>query len=205
MRNLMGRTLRLLQGGLERFPAALAERGRALVQHPQRLFALVDPLLRQRLTGLRIRVHGDYHLNQLLSTGRDFVVIDFQGPAGDTLEERRRKHSVFRDVASMIRSFHYAAATTLLDGTVVREIDRHVVAPWAEAWHRCIAGAFLRSYLEATAGAPFLPGAEELGQVVETHLLEKALWELGNELELEGETPAVPLEAILDLVDAEGP
>ena len=205
MRNLIGKTLRLLRGHLAPIPPPLGVRTRALGVHPDRALRLVDPLLRQRLTGRRIRVHGDYHLDQLLSTGKDFVIIDFEGPLDETLAERRRKHSPFRDVAGMIRSFHYAAVTTLLDGTVVREIDREVAAPWAEAWHRWISGAFLRSYLDATTGASFLPAREDLPLVLRTHVLEKAFLELANELELGAETVTIPLAAILDLVEDEKP
>jgi maltose alpha-D-glucosyltransferase/alpha-amylase len=200
MRNLIGRTLRVLGAHIERVPAPLAERARELAGHPQRALALIEPLLHQHLTGLRIRVHGDYHLDQLLSTGKDFVIIDFEGPANETLAERRRKHSAFRDVAGMIRSFHYAAATTMFDATVVREIDRAVVAPWAEAWHRFISGAFLRAYLDAASGAVFLPTSDELPLVLETHILERALWELTNELERGTDSLSIPLAALFTLV-----
>jgi maltose alpha-D-glucosyltransferase/alpha-amylase len=201
MRNLVGKTLRLLRENLDRVPEPLLERTRDVLVHPERALRLVEPLLKQRLTGLRIRVHGDYHLDQLLSTGKDFVIIDFEGTPNETLAERRRKHSPFRDVAGMIRSFHYAAFTTLLDGTVVREIDRPVATPWADAWRRWVSGAFLRAYLDATANARFLPAPDELPQVLETHLVEKALLELANELELGTDTLSIPLSEVLDLLD----
>jgi maltose alpha-D-glucosyltransferase / alpha-amylase len=205
MRNLIGRTLRLLRENVGRVPADLAERTHRLVAHPERALARVEPLLRQALTGLRIRVHGDYHLDQLLSTGKDFVIIDFEGRPDEPLAERRRKHSVMRDVAGMIRSFHYAAATALLDATVVREIDRGAVAPWAEAWHRWISGAFLRAYLEAMADSPVLPSRDELSLVLDTHILEKALLELAEELEGRSDTASIPLAALLDLVELPEP
>jgi maltose alpha-D-glucosyltransferase/alpha-amylase len=100
----------------------------------------------------------------------------------------------------MIRSFHYAAMTALLDGSVVREQDREAAAPWAEAWHRQISGSFLRAYLAAAGGAPFLPLPEELALVLQTHLLEKAFQELRDELDACGETVTIPLAAIAELV-----
>ncbi|MDB4981786.1 MAG: trehalose synthase, partial [Myxococcales bacterium] len=202
MRNLVGKTLRLLRVHLSSVPGPLLPRARDLAEHPERALALFEPLLRQRLTALRLRVHGDYHLDQLLSTGKDFVIIDFEGRPNETLAERRRKHSVFRDVAGMIRSFDYAAATSLADATVVREIDRDLAAPWAAAWRQWISGAFLRAYLEAAAGAPFLPAGEELALVLETHVLEKAFLELADELEVGADTVSIPLTAILDRVEA---
>ena len=109
MRNLVGKTLRLLRENLDRTPRAVMPMGRGLVDGQDQVLKVFEPYLTRRLTGLRIRTHGDYHLNQLLYTGKDFVLIDFEGLPGETLAERRRKHICLRDVASMIRSFHFAA------------------------------------------------------------------------------------------------
>jgi maltose alpha-D-glucosyltransferase/alpha-amylase len=100
----------------------------------------------------------------------------------------------------MIRSFHFAAVTSLLDSTVVRLEDRDVATPWAEAWHRWVSAVFLRSYLDATAGAAFLPVADEVSLVLDTHLLEAALNELEDELVLCNETVTIPVLAIAELV-----
>src|SRR5262249_35686223 len=135
---------------------------------------------------------GDYHLEQVLYTGKDFVVMDFDGPPSLTLAERRRKHSPLRDVAGMIRSFHYAAVTGLLDAAMLREEDRPVLAPWADAWQRWIAGAFLRAYLDATLGAPFMPAPDDLPLVLTTYLLEKAFYELRDELDRCADTVTIP-------------
>jgi len=138
---------------------------------------------------------------QVLYTGKDFVVIDFSGVAAETLVERRRKHSSMRDVAGMIRSFHYAAYMTLLDGSVVREEDRVMATPWAEAWYSWVSSAFLRAYLEATRGAAFIPSEEDLALVLTTHLLEKAFNELREELgRPASEVVSIPLMAIAQLV-----
>ncbi|HXI60354.1 MAG TPA: hypothetical protein VNO55_30035, partial [Polyangia bacterium] len=113
MRNLAGTTLRLLRENLGWMPASIAQPARDLAAHPERALKAFEPLLTRKLTGLRIRTHDDYHLDQVLSTGKDFVIIDFEGPGGERLADRRRKHSPFRDVAGMIRSFHYAAMTAM--------------------------------------------------------------------------------------------
>ena len=161
---------------------------------------MFEPLLNQRLTGLRIRIHGDYHLEQVLYTGKDFVIIDFEGPQQEMLAERRRKHSPLRDVAGMIRSFHFAAFAALFDGVVVREEDRAQAATWADPWHRWVSAAFLRAYLEGTAGSPIIPGDAETTLVLNTHLLAKAFFELRDELERCDETVMIPLTAIAELV-----
>ncbi len=200
MRNLAGKTLRELKLNLVRLPPRIAAPARLLAEDAGRTLKVFEPLLTHRMTGLRIRIHGDYHLDQVLHAGKDFVIVDFDGAEGETLIERRRKHSAVRDVAGMIRSFHYAAMTALLDGSVVREQDREAAAPWAEAWHRQISGSFLRAYLAVTGGAPFLPLPEELALVLQTHLLEKAFQELRDELDACGETVTIPLAAIAELV-----
>ena len=154
----------------------------------------------RRSTALRIRTHGDYHLDQVLSTGKDFVLIDFEGPAGAPLSDRRRKHSAFRDVAAMIRSFHYAAAIAALDSTIVREMDRALTAPWADAWSRWVSAAFLRAYLAACDGASFIPTPDELPSSSKIHLIEQAFHELRGELAKRAETVAIPLAALLELL-----
>jgi maltose alpha-D-glucosyltransferase/alpha-amylase len=200
MRNLVGKTMRMLRSSLGRLSAAAMPRAQLLVDSQERSLKVFEPLLSRKLTGLRIRTHGDYHLDQVLYTGKDFVIIDFDGPPVLTLAERRRKQSALRDVAGMIRSFHWAALTGLLDGAVVREEDRPALAPWADAWQRWIAGAFLRSYLEATVGAPFMPAPEDLPLVLTTHVLEKAFSELRDELDRGAETLTIPLDAIVEIV-----
>jgi maltose alpha-D-glucosyltransferase/alpha-amylase len=204
MRNVAGKTLRLLRTNLSRLPATVADSATELAKNPDRALKALEPLLTQKFTGLRIRTHGDYHLEQVLSTGKDFVIIDFDG-GNEPLVERRRKHSALRDVAGMIRSFHFAAMTALLDSSVIREEDRAVATPWADAWHRWVSTAFLRSYLDATAGASFLPEAAELPLVLDTHLLEEALHELNDELTLCRETVAIPIRAVAELLSASRP
>jgi maltose alpha-D-glucosyltransferase/alpha-amylase len=199
MRNLAGRTLRLLRGRVDHLPAAAADLARRVLGGYHRLLAMFEPYLTLRLSGLRIRVHGDFHLQQALFTGKDFVIIDFDGVPQDTLAERARKHTALRDVAGMIRSFDYAAKSVWLDGAVVRPDDRPTAAPWADAWRRWVSGSFLRAYLDATSGAGFLPAPEHFDLILDAHVAEKALRELGDELALGAETVVIPLAAIAEL------
>jgi maltose alpha-D-glucosyltransferase/alpha-amylase len=199
MRNLVGTTLRRLRGALPSLSPAAAALGRRLVDGQDRMLKIFEPFLHKRWSGLRIRTHGDLHLEQVLYTGKDFVIIDFEGPPAETLGERRRKHECLRDVAGMIRSFHYAAFTALLEQSVVRPEDRTIAEPWADAWYRFVSGAFLRAYLEATAGMPFVASAEDQALILDTHLIRRALYELGEELARGAETVAIPLAALVEL------
>jgi maltose alpha-D-glucosyltransferase/alpha-amylase len=198
VRNLVGKTLRALRDCLGRMPNGLADDGRRLVGGQEQILKVFEPYLGQRLTGLQIRTHGDYHLEQLLYTGKDFVIIDFDGPPTEPLADRRRKHNSLRDVAGMVRSFHYAAFTALLETAVVRPEDRPVAAPWADAWYRWVSGAFLRSYLTATEGAPFLPARDDLDVILDAQVLQKAFHELRGELERCAETITIPLSWIIE-------
>jgi maltose alpha-D-glucosyltransferase/alpha-amylase len=199
MRNLVGRTFRLLRGARGRLPASAADLGQRLLDGQERVLKIFEPFLHKRWSGLRIRTHGDLHLEQVLYTGKDFIIIDFEGPPAETLAERRRKHECLRDVAGMIRSFNYAAFTALLESTVVRPEDRPIAEPWADAWYRWVSGAYLRAYLEATAGMPFVATAEDQPLILDSHLIRKALYELGDELARGAETASIPLAALVEL------
>jgi maltose alpha-D-glucosyltransferase/alpha-amylase len=198
VRNLVGKALRLLRDCRDRIPARVADEARRLIGGQEHVLKVFEPYLGQRLTGLQIRTHGDYHLEQLLYTGKDFVIIDFDGLMSETLAERRRKHNCLRDVAGMVRSFHYAAFTALLETSVVRPEDRSIAAPWADAWYRWVTGAFLRKYLAVTAGAPFLPAPDDVQVILDAQVLQKAFIEMRGELDRCAETLSIPLSWIVE-------
>jgi maltose alpha-D-glucosyltransferase/alpha-amylase len=157
-----------------------------------------------KLTDERIRCHGDYHLGQVLWTGRDFSIIDFEGEPARPLSERRIKRSPLRDVAGMLRSFHYAAYTALFAevGGPERVAEDPVAEGWARFWYRWVAAAFLREYLAATEGAAFLPARpEDLELVLGAFLLEKAVYELQYEADTRPDWLHVPVQGVIDLTE----
>jgi maltose alpha-D-glucosyltransferase/alpha-amylase len=163
-------------------------------------------ILDQKPTVMRIRCHGDYHLGQVLYTGHDFVIIDFEGEPARPLSERRIKRSALHDVAGMLRSFHYAAYSALLDreaSGVVRPEDIPILEPWARFWYLWVSAAFLKAYLAEAGQASFIPQSrEELQALLDAFLLEKAIYEVGYELNNRPEWVRIPLQGILDLVGA---
>jgi maltose alpha-D-glucosyltransferase/alpha-amylase len=202
LRNLIGRTLRELRGHARTLPGGLAEPALLLVGSEARILRWLEPFLTRKVNGARIRTHGDLHLAQVLHTGKDYVFIDFDGGRSGRLTDRRRKRSALKDVAGILRSFHYAAAMALLDESVVREADRATVAPWSEIWRAWTGAAFLRGYLERTEGASFLPPTpEHLAPMLDILLVERAFLELSEELEAGQDTLAVPLEGLVQLLD----
>jgi len=169
-------------------------------------------LLDRKLSGARIRWHGDYHLGQVLFTGKDFAIIDFEGEPSRSLSERRLKRSPLRDVAGMLRSFHYAAFTGLLAqgdegaGSVVRPEDQVTLEPWARFWYQRVAATFLGAYLATAESAGFLPRTtEERALLLDVFLLDKGLYEVRYELNSRPTWVGIPMRGIADLLDRAGP
>jgi trehalose synthase-fused probable maltokinase len=153
----------------------------------------------------QIRCHGDYHLGQLLVREHDFVVIDFEGEPARPLSERRKKQLALRDVAGMIRSYHYASCSAAARAQQSSpQSDARSIERWAQAWYFWTSVAFLTAYRQIAAGAVFLPASgEEFECLLETCLLDKALYELRYELNNRPDWVDLPLQALMDLVDRE--
>ncbi|HEX6350368.1 MAG TPA: maltose alpha-D-glucosyltransferase [Candidatus Dormibacteraeota bacterium] len=150
------------------------------------LMRRVRGIIERPLTAQRIRVHGDYHLGQVLWTGSDFVVIDFEGEPSRGLHERRLKRWALKDVAGMLRSFHYAAQAAQVDG----------------GWAGDVSDAYLQGYVETpgVGGASFMPrSAEETRLLLDVMLIEKGLYELRYELNSRPDWVRIPLRGLLDL------
>jgi maltose alpha-D-glucosyltransferase/alpha-amylase len=160
----------------------------------------------RRIHAMRIRLHGDLHLGEFLYTGRDFVLIDFEGAPHRPLSERRIKRSPLRDCATMLRSFHYISHGALhgqIPGVPTRAEHKPVLEGWARFWNRWVGLAFLREYLETAGSAPFLPKTREnLGVLLYTYLLEKAVHEVAYEAQNRPEWLPVPIQGILQLMEA---
>ena len=152
------------------------------------------------IRAVRTRIHGDYHLGQVLYTGADFVIIDFEGEPARPLSQRRLKRSPLQDVAGMLRSFHYAAHAPLLASTGSVNVDasnREKLNGGAEVWAKWVSERYLDEYLKTALGAEFLPPSrEEIMVLLQLHVLEKAVYELGYELNNRPEWVAIPLEGI---------
>jgi maltose alpha-D-glucosyltransferase/alpha-amylase len=163
------------------------------------LLACLRATVRQPITALRIRCHGDYHLGQVLCRGNDFVVFDFEGEPHRSIGERRIKRSPLRDVASMLRSFHYAADEALVQS---RAEDRPALRAWAPLWLDWVSRYFLRAYLREAAPAAFLPrGHDELRKFLLFYMGEKALYELQYDLNERPDRAHVPIRGLLSLIE----
>jgi maltose alpha-D-glucosyltransferase/alpha-amylase len=193
------RTLQLLRRRAKGNPDA-----EALLACEEEIQQRIRRILDGRITGLRIRTHGDYHLGQVLHTGNDFVIIDFEGEPTRPLSERRIKRSALRDVAGMLRSFHYAPYAVLFgqsQHSVIRTEDMTAVESGAKFWYRWVSAAFLRAYLGESGNAAHLPQTpEEIQVLLDAHLLEKAFYEIAYEMNNRPDWSRIPMRGVLDLL-----
>jgi trehalose synthase-fused probable maltokinase len=206
MREGIAEALRLLR----RKQQVVPERWRAAVErvaNAEQLFVRrTRAALRQTSSAMRTRIHGDYHLGQVLRAGSDLVIIDFEGEPARTIQERRVKRSPLQDVAGMLRSFHYAAFVPLLGPSAAHSSvrDAEASAVWADCWWEWMAGCFLRAYLETSGSSCHIPGdRNELAGLLEFHLLEKAIYEPAYELNNRPEWVGIPLVGICSILESE--
>jgi maltose alpha-D-glucosyltransferase/alpha-amylase len=201
MRNLTGRVVQLLRRRLKTLPEqSQSDAAQVLALEPE-ILSRFHSLIEHKFNATRTRIHGDYHLGQVLYTGKDFMIIDFEGEPARTLTERRQKKSPLQDVAGMLRSFHYAAYAAYFEQLARGLVTAHLAAGlevWARYWQLWVSAAFLKGYLRVAQNASFLPETPEgLRILLDVHLLEKAVYELGYELNNRPDWVKIPLQGIL--------
>jgi predicted trehalose synthase len=224
MRDHLTQVFPALRARLRDFPAGLRQHAEQLLAAEPELFARLEtPTIAEPLT--KIRCHGDYHLGQVLVVKEpgvrsqrsgvkdqaslrptpdsrplpaDFVILDFEGEPTRPLAERRGKYSPLKDVAGMVRSYHYAAHAALL----AQPPDRRLrLESWAAAWQHRAAAAFVDSYCRTVAGSGLVPkAAAQFHVMFDLYVLEKALYELHYELNNRPDWVAIPVQGLLDIV-----
>ena len=208
MRNLTARAMQLLRAALpdlEEGPRADAE---ALLAAEPALLKRFAGMTAGPLDAKRIRNHGDLHLGQVLFTGRDFMIIDFEGEPARSLSDRRVKRTPLRDVAGLMRSFNYATYAALLDASARGLVDPGSEAArdleaWGRAWCDAVSAAFLSAYLVESDGAEWIPSdRDDLEMLLDTSLLEKAVYELTYELNNRPTWVPIVLEGLRELLEA---
>jgi maltose alpha-D-glucosyltransferase/alpha-amylase len=205
MRNLLGRVMRLLNVRINTIPQEQRKVAQTLFNNKASVEELFEAFLKGKFNVVRTRTHGDLHLGQMLYTGKDFFIIDFEGEPARPLVERRRKRSPLRDVAGMLRSFEYAAFAQLTHqlrtGVFGNKVTAASMEPWVRFWQMWTSWAFLRSYRTTSNDASYLPKDRgELRVLLDAFTLEKAVYELGYELDNRPDWVFIPLYGISRLV-----
>jgi trehalose synthase-fused probable maltokinase len=202
--DLAVRNFEMLRAKSGELPEVLGEAAKQTLKLEDDALLTLHSVLEKDISAMRIRIHGDYHLGQVLFTGSDYFIIDFEGEPARPMSERRNKRSPLQDVAGMLRSFHYAARSAALAARERRapspESDERL-ARLAAQWQALAAGEFLRAYRSAAGDAQFLPASPaEFDALLRVHLLEKAIYELGYELNNRPAWLAMPLEGIREIL-----
>ena len=200
----MNRSFQFLRDKLTNLDESAATDARYVLQREEEARNRFAMLRSTRIDTVRIRHHGDYHLGQVLYTGQDFVIIDFEGEPARALSERRLKRSPIRDVAGMIRSFQYAAYASLfgqVPGLTPRAEAMERVAEWAEVWTAWVSATFVKGYLARAEKGAFVPqSGDSLRILLDAFLLEKAVYEIAYELNNRPEWVRIPLHGISKLL-----
>jgi trehalose synthase-fused probable maltokinase len=188
VRSLATQVLPLLRQRLDQLSGEARADAEAVLRDWDQVHHRLRALIGRPITARRIRCHGDYHLGQVLFTGGDFVIIDFEGEPARPLRERRLKRWALKDVAGMLRSFAYAGQATQV--------------PHGAEWATVAGNAFMEAYLAAAAGATFLPrDPEERDLLLDVMLIEKALYELRYELDHRPDWVRIPLRGLAGLME----
>ncbi len=176
------------------------EHAEAILDRRADLIARFDRLRSLDGAGWRIRVHGDYHLGQVLRTEEDFIIIDFEGEPSRSIEERRIKQSPLKDVAGMMRSYSYAAYAALFAFTTHTPDDYFLLEAWADAWQHWASEAFLTAYETSIGNVPLAPSRTASRPLLDAFVLDKALYELGYEVNNRPDWVRIPLMGIRKLI-----
>jgi maltose alpha-D-glucosyltransferase / alpha-amylase len=205
MRNLTKQVFQLAGKNLKSFPETIRPQVQKVQSQEGKILKFFKTSMERKLSAMRIRCHGDFHLGQVLFTGKDFVIIDFEGEPNRALSERRLKRSPLWDVSSMLRSFDYASYAGLF-----RLQSRGAIQPellpkmeiWSRFWHSWVCSAFLKAYLKGISQSNLLPVVkEEQESLLDAYVLEKAIYELGYELNNRPDWAKIPLNGIQRFLD----
>lgn len=202
MRSTAKSTFRLLSEKLKFLPEHLVPEAVNLLAKEQQLLKYLGLLLKGRIKAGKIRIHGNYHLEQVQFTGKDFVIINFEGAAESPISERKIKRSPLRDVAGMIWSFHFAAYTALYEYKATSPEHIRLLENFAEQWWLFLGSIFLQSYYKTVSGAGFLPdNIADLEYMLRIYLLDKKISELNYALNEDLSSVEIPLKGMQHLSD----
>ena len=201
LQSLVRGTFNNQERNLEKLNPEVRTEAREVLALKDEILKTFRNIYKKKIDVVKIRIHGDFHLGQVLFTGKDFMITDFEGEPARSYSERRLRRSPLRDVAGMIRSFHYAVYSGLLLDNQIRKEDVKRLTPYAEHCYHYLSGFFMNAYMETVKGSGFIPRSrEDLETLMTTFLLEKAVYELNYELNNRPDWVIIPLRGIKQLI-----
>jgi maltose alpha-D-glucosyltransferase/alpha-amylase len=201
MQSLVRETFQHQTKNLQKLPEEVKAEAQQLIARKDDILKALKRVYAKKFDATKIRIHSNYHLGQVLFTGKDVTIQDFGGNSAKPYSERRLKRSPLRDVAGMLRSFHNVAYEGLyLNNAVPQESIRELI-PFATLWTHYMSGFFMQAYLETVRNSSFIPPQpDDLRVMLETYLLEKAITDLNYELQNRPERVIVPMKLIQAII-----
>ncbi|MBN1823827.1 MAG: maltose alpha-D-glucosyltransferase [Endomicrobiales bacterium] len=201
MRNFVRASFRFLEKSAGKLPKNVKSDAEEALKLESAIISRLGRIYEKKISTAKIRIHGDYHLGQVLYTGKDFVIIDFEGEPARSIGERRLKRSPLRDIAGMIRSFHYAVHSGLIKYVSLHPDESQYLESWAEAWVAYVSRIFFTAYMEEVGDTNLVPRKkEEFDILFEAFLTDKVIYELLYELNNRPDWIGIPLKGILGLI-----
>ncbi|GAB3316841.1 maltose alpha-D-glucosyltransferase [Larkinella ripae] len=202
MQSLVRESYQSQNRSLKNLPDGSKSEIEAILDKKQAVLKTMKRIYDHKLDALKIRIHGNYHLGQILLTGKDLAIQDFGGNPLRTFSTRRIKRSPLRDVAAMIRSFYYVAYEGFLATNQVPKEDIKNLLPFADLWAFQISEIFLKAYLDTVQDSNFYPKDKaDLQMMLETYLLERAIFDLNYDLANRPERVLAPVRIINTIVE----
>ena len=200
MQGAVSRVMHLIRRDIGKVPMQYEKNIKGILYSESKILEAMQKITLKKIQTSKIRIHGDYHLGQMLFSGKDFIAIDFEGDPSKMLSERGLKRSPLRDVACMIRSLHYVAYSSILSDETLSKEDLEYVEPWVRVWFNYAGGVFLHEYFAIIKGTELVPAEKsEADLLLKTFLLERAVFELGEEFKHRPNWVIVPIKGIEDL------
>jgi trehalose synthase-fused probable maltokinase len=199
----LDRRLDLLEKNIENLQGLPLEYAQKFLDKKEEIINIILNFDEAKHISKRIRIHGDYHLGQVLKRGDDFIILDFEGEPESTIRDRKVKQPPIKDVAGMIRSFHYAVYNNIFDQSETSPLSQNELFEIGNKYYQVIAAVFLNTYIKTAMDNSLDIGyLSEIIYLLKYHLLEKAIYELGYELNSRPTWSIIPLKGVMDLLES---
>ncbi|WP_264564091.1 maltokinase N-terminal cap-like domain-containing protein [Flavobacterium sp. N3904] len=194
--------LNILENNLHKLDGLALELANQFLDHKKEIRKAFLDFDWTQMKSERIRIHGDYHLGQVLVNGDDFYILDFEGEPESTIRDRKVKQPPLKDVAGMFRSFHYAIYATIFNSNDKYPYEQDELFKAGEILYKYFVGVFLNTYTEVAQGGNLNIGyIKEIDFLLKYCLLEKAIYELGYELNSRPRWSVIPLRGIASIMN----
>ncbi|MFM2285314.1 MAG: hypothetical protein RLZZ543_811 [Bacteroidota bacterium] len=190
----------LLERNIHRVPLSMRGDAGLMLNDKEKVKHFFSSVLKKPLQGKRIRIHGDYHLGQVLVSNDDYFLLDFEGEPDKPHNERRDKYPSLKDVAGMMRSYRYAAYASLFQHFEYDQELQDKLMAVADLWYHFVSRYFLGAYLETTKGTGLIPSEEKVNDLLQIYSFQKAIYELGYEINNRPDWALIPLQSLTKFV-----